>query len=193
MLASLIAAFSLIPFGYVVVMTIATGVGQLLELIVRPRVGELLLNTILLVIVTVPLSVALGVGGSWLVERTTLAGRKWWALALAAPLAIPAFVNSYAWVSLIPSLGGLGAGVLISVLSYYPLVYIPCVATLSRLDPALEESAAALGLSPWRVFWRVVVPQLRLPITTLVAKDRWSADNEITWKQYRDAVQARPS
>jgi len=38
-----------------------------------------------------------------------------------------------------------------------------------------------------------LAPQLRLPITTLVAKDRWSADNEITWKQYRDAVQARPS
>ena len=38
-----------------------------------------------------------------------------------------------------------------------------------------------------------LAPQLRLPITTLVAKDRWSADNEITWKQYRDSVQARPS
>src|SRR5262249_7868726 len=30
--------------------------------------------------------------------------------------------------------------------------------------PGLEDSAAALGLPPWRVFVRVVVPQLRLAI-----------------------------
>nr|WP_248492161.1 ABC transporter permease subunit [Tsukamurella sp. PLM1] len=61
-----------------------------------------------------------------------------------------------------PSLGGLWSGVLIAVLFYYPLVYIPVAAALSRLDPALEESAAALGLGRWAVFARVVLPQLRL-------------------------------
>ena len=64
---------------------------------------------------------------------------------LAAPLAIPAFVNSYAWVSAVPSLEGCGPGVLIATLSYFPLVYIPAAATLSRLDPAIEQSAASLG------------------------------------------------
>ena len=37
-------------------------------------------------------------------------------------------------------------------------------ATLRRLDPAIEESARALGSSPAAVFWRVVLPQLRLAI-----------------------------
>ena len=109
-----------------------------------------------------PLCLVLGVGGAWLVERTDLRGHRWWALALAAPLAIPAFVNSYAWVSTIPSLAGLGAGTLIATLSYFPLVYIPVAATLGRLDPAIEQSAASLGLGPWAVFFRVVLPQLRL-------------------------------
>ena len=92
----------------------------------------------------------LGVGGAWLVERTRLRGHRWWAVLLAAPLAIPAFVNSYAWVSAVPSLGGLWSGVLIATLSYFPLVYIPAAATLSRLDPAIEQSAASLGLGAWR-------------------------------------------
>jgi len=105
------------------------------------------------------------VGGAWLVERTALRGHRIWAVLLAAPLAIPAFVNSYAWVSAVPSLEGLGSGVLIATLSYFPLVYIPAAATLSRLDPAIEQSAAALGLGAWRVFFRVVLPQLRLAIT----------------------------
>ncbi|WP_457965567.1 iron ABC transporter permease [Arthrobacter sp. D1-29] len=164
-LAVLIALFSLVPLGYVVYMTVATGWDTAVELIFRPRVGELLLNTVLLTVVTVPLCLILGVGGAWLVERTRLRGHRIWAVLLAAPLAIPAFVNSYAWVSAVPSLEGLGSGVLIATLSYFPLVYIPAAATLSRLDPAIEQSAASLGLGAWRVFFRVVLPQLRLAMT----------------------------
>ena len=164
-LAVLIALFSLVPLGYVVYMTAATGWDTAVELIFRPRVGELLLNTVLLVVFTVPLSIVLGVGGAWLVERTKLRGHKIWAVLLAAPLAIPAFVNSYAWVSAVPSLAGLGSGVLIATLSYFPLVYIPAAATLGRLDPAIEQSAASLGLGNWRVFFRVVLPQLRIAMT----------------------------
>ncbi|WP_407671350.1 ABC transporter permease [Paeniglutamicibacter cryotolerans] len=165
LLAVLIALFSLIPLGFVIYMTLTAGWDTVLELVVRPRVGELLANTILLILVTVPLCLLLGVGGAWLVERTNLRGRRWWALALAAPLAIPAFVNSYAWSSTVPSLAGLGAGTLIATLSYFPLVYIPVAATLGRLDPAIEQSAASLGLGPWGVFLKVVLPQLRIAMT----------------------------
>jgi iron(III) transport system permease protein len=164
-LAVLIALFSLVPLGYVVYMTVATGWDTAVELIFRPRVVELLLNTLLLTAFTVPLCLLLGVAGAWLVERTGLRGARIWAVLLAAPLAIPAFVNSYGWVSAVPSLGGLGSGVLIATLSYFPLVYIPAAATLSRLDPAIEQSAAALGLGAWRTFFRVVLPQLRIAMT----------------------------
>ncbi|MFJ5699113.1 ABC transporter permease [Arthrobacter sp. NPDC093139] len=164
-LAVLIALFSLVPLGYVVVMTVATGWETASALIFRERVGELLLNTVLLVVFTVPLCLVLGVGGAWLVERTTLRGNKVWAVLLASPLAIPAFVNSYAWVSAVPSLQGLFSGVLIATLSYFPLVYIPAAATLGRLDPAIEHSAASLGLGAWRAFFRVVLPQLRIAMT----------------------------
>ena len=164
-LAVLIALFSLVPLGYVVYMTVATGWDTAVELIFRPRVAELLLNTLMLMAFTVPLCLVLGVAGAWLVERTTLRGSRIWAVLLAAPLAIPAFVNSYAWVSAIPSLGGLSSGVLIATLSYFPLVYIPAAAALSRLDPAIEQSAAALGLGAWRTFFRVVLPQLRIAMT----------------------------
>jgi iron(III) transport system permease protein len=163
--AVLIALFSLVPLGYVAYMTVATGWDTAVGLIFRPRVGELLLNTVLLTVCTVPLCLVFGVGGAWLVERTNLRGRRIWAVLLAAPLAVPAFVNSYAWVSAIPSLGGLGSGVLIATLSYFPLVYIPAAATLSRLDPAIEQSAASLGLGAWRTFFRVVLPQLRIAMT----------------------------
>jgi hypothetical protein len=40
---------------------------------------------------------------------------------------------------------GLSAGVFLSVLAYYPFIYMPVAAVLRRLDPTLEDVAASLG------------------------------------------------
>ncbi len=153
-----------IPLGYVVWGAISVGWRRAYELIARPFVGELLFNTLALVAITVPLCIVIGVGVAWLVERTDLPGRSFWRPLFVAPLAIPAFVNSYAWVGVVPSLHGLTAGVLITTLSYFPFMYLPVAATLRRLDPTVEESARALGSDTVGVFFRVVLPQLRLAI-----------------------------
>lgn len=107
------------------------------------------------------LATAVGAGAAWLVERTDLPARRMWHVLLAAPLAVPAFVNSFGWVSLTPKVEGYAGALLIVTLSYYPLVYLPVAAMLRGLDPALEESAQSLGLGSWTTFVRVVLPQLR--------------------------------
>ena len=61
-------------------------------------------------------------------------------------------------------LRGLWPGVGISVLAYFPLVYLPLIAQLRRIDPAAEDVAATLGQSPARVFVAVALPQPRLAI-----------------------------
>jgi putrescine transport system permease protein len=48
------------------------------------------------------------------------------------------------------------------VYSYLPFMILPLYATLSKMDPALEEAAADLGASPNYVFWLVTFP-LSLP------------------------------
>jgi iron(III) transport system permease protein len=53
---------------------------------------------------------------------------------------------------------------MVSVIAYFPFLYLPVAAALRRLDPGLEDTAASLGLSPLRVFLRVVLPQLRLAV-----------------------------
>ncbi|MDQ1582440.1 MAG: iron(III) transport system permease protein [Microbacteriaceae bacterium] len=159
-----IAVLMLVPVGFVVWVGFDAGWNTLAPLIFRPKVGELLTNTVLLVAIGVPACIVLGVGGAWVVERTELPGRRVWAVILAAPLAVPAFVSSYGWVSAVPAIGGLGGGLLIAVLAYFPLVYLPALAAIRGLDPALEESARALGLGPYATFARVVLPQLRLAI-----------------------------
>lgn len=162
--AAIVALFSLVPLGFIGWITVDVGWETVKQLVFRPRVGELLVNTVALEVITVPLSIVLAVTLAWITERTDVPFARLWAWLAVAPLAVPAFVHSYAWVSLVPGMRGLQSGVFVSVLAYYPFLYLPVAAALRRLDPAIEDAAASLGLGPWAVFFRTILPQLRLAI-----------------------------
>jgi iron(III) transport system permease protein len=159
--AIVIALVTLIPLFYVIGYTITTGWQTAYELLVRPRVGELLFNTVRLTIAVVLATAVIGVSAAWLTERTSLPMRSLWSVLLVAPLAIPSFVHSFAWVSLTARVEGYAGAVLIVTLSHFPFVYLPVAAAFRGLDQRLEESARSLGYGPWRTFWHIVVPQLR--------------------------------
>lgn len=156
--AVVVALLALLPIGLVVRQAFSVGFGQAEQLLVRPLVGTLLVNTALLTLSATAAATLLGVAVAWFVERTDLPGRRLWAVLAALPITVPAFVTSYAWVSLTPAVQGFGGAVLIVTLAYYPLVYLPVAAVLRRMDPALEECARSLGLGPWRSFLRVTLP-----------------------------------
>lgn len=160
-LAAAVAALALLPIALVVRQALSVGLAQAEQLLVRPLVGTLLLNTTLLTVTATATATALGVAVAWFVERTDLPGRRLWAVLAALPITVPAFVTSYAWVSLTPAVQGFAGAVLIVTLAYYPLVYLPVAAVFRRLDPALEDAARSLGLGPWRSFLRVTVPVAR--------------------------------
>ena len=127
-IAVLVSLLALLPLGFVVWAAIQTGWQMAFALVFRPRVGELLINMALLEACTLPLAIVLAVALAWLTEQTDLPGARIWAWLAVAPLAVPAFVHSYAWVSLAPGLHGLFAGTLISVLAYFPFLYLPVAA-----------------------------------------------------------------
>ena len=39
-----------------------------------------------------------------------------------------------------------------------PLIVLPLLTTLSRIDPNLASASAALGAGEWRTFWKVTLP-----------------------------------
>lgn len=156
----LVAAACLVPLGYVVVSTAELGPRAASDFLFRPRIGELLWNTSRLLVGGLALSALLGVGCAWIVERTDVRGRGWWHGLMCAPLAVPAFVNGYGWVSTTRDVQSYWGAVLVVSLSYYPLVYLPTVAALRRLDPSLEEVATSLGHGPATTFVRTVLPSI---------------------------------
>jgi iron(III) transport system permease protein len=163
LLAASIAAslLVLVPIAWTGGLAVGVGASDALALLFRPLVGELLLNTVLLIAATALVTALVATAAAWCVERTDLPGRRQWSVLAVVPLAIPSFITSFAWVSMSPALQDFGGALLVVSASYFPLVYLPVAAALRGMDPALEETAQALGLGRWRCFVRVVLPQLR--------------------------------
>jgi iron(III) transport system permease protein len=76
----------------------------MLALVWRRLVGDRLINTVTLTLAAANCCVGLGTASAFLVERTDLPAGSVWAVLATAPLAVPAFVASYAWVSISPEL-----------------------------------------------------------------------------------------
>ncbi len=164
-LAAIVAGLVLLPIVVVLASAVSAGGPEAVGYLLRPRIGRLLGNTALLMVCTVPLSVVIGVGAAWLVERTDLPGASVWRALMLAPLAVPAFVASYAWISWQPGLVGLEGAVLVTVLAYFPFVFLPVAALLRVLDAGEEEAARSLGVGPVAAFLRTVLPRLRPAIS----------------------------
>jgi iron(III) transport system permease protein len=156
-----VAAMALIPLGFVLYGAITTGPAESWRVLARPRIAMLLANTLSLATVCMLATALIGVALATLVARTDLPGKRLWHPLFVAPLAVPAFVNGYAWVSLDRSMMGFDGAFLVTTLSYYPLVYLPVLASLRGLDPALDESAYSLGRGTWATYRTVILPQLR--------------------------------
>ena len=176
--ALLVAVVVTSPILYLVVRSYQGGM-DLWQLIWRSRTLTLLGNTALLTVIVTTASIAIAVPYAWLVRRTDLPGRRFWAVAGMLPLAIPSYVGGYAviaafgprgmlqgWleplgVERLPEIYGLpGASITLTAL-IFPYVLITVGAALRGIDPAYEEAARSLGYGPWRTFLSIDIPLLR--------------------------------
>ena len=125
MILGVIAALLVaLPVIVTVVQALQGGLSTAVNAVNDSSPRALLLNSLLVTAVAAPVCAVLGVGTAWLVERTTLPGRRLWTLLLVAPLTMPLFVTSYAWATLGGALQGfLGAAGIIAF-SYYPVVFL---------------------------------------------------------------------
>ena len=160
--AALVVLVALAPIGFLIDETLGAGWGEIQRLLFRPFVGRLLVSTGELVAVGTFCATVLGVGVAWLIERSDLPGAASGACSARRSPSRPSSTASAGSRS--AGDPGVRGAMLIVVLSYYPLVYLPVAAVLRGIDPALEETARSLGHGPWRTFFRVTLPQTRVAL-----------------------------
>jgi len=160
-LAALVpAALVMLPLVYVAIRASQAGLGGMALELLRARTLALLLNTMALAIGVTVLAGMIGLAVAWCVERSDLPGRRMWRVAAGLPLAVPAFVSSYAWSSINVMFQNLPGAIFILALSTYPLVYLPVAAALRGTDCGFEDVSRSLGRGPWHTFIHALLPQL---------------------------------
>jgi iron(III) transport system permease protein len=165
----------LVPLGYLLVRALQADPQTLWDLVVRWRNLRLLGNTVGLTAGVLVGTTIIAFPLAWLTTRSDLRGRGLLTLLGVLPLAVPGYVMAYVLLAttgsygtlaqtlgvVLPRLGGFDGALLALTLVTYPYLFLNLRTALLGVDPAIAESARALGHSRWQVFWRVVLPQLR--------------------------------
>lgn len=173
--AGFVTALVLVLISYLVIRAFSGDLGTIGDLVLRRRNLVLLWNTVSLAVGVLMVTTLLAVPYAWLTSRCDIRFKGLFTIAGALPLAMPAYVLAYAWLSLggdygilfkefgwrLPRMSGY-FGSLVAIGSYtFPYMYLNLRAAMLAADPALEESGRSLGVSRTRLFYRVILPQLR--------------------------------
>lgn len=179
-----VATAAVAPLLWLVVRATQGGWERFFALVGSSRTLGLVGTTIGITAGTLVVAMAFAAPLAWLVARTDLPARRAISIAAALPLAIPSYVGAFGLVALagprgalqamlapfgverLPALvyGPFGAILVLGVFSY-PYLYLPLVAGLRGLDPALEENARLLGAGRHRRLRTVILPQLARPFS----------------------------
>ena len=176
-----VALLALTPLAYLLVR--ASGAAEdTLDLVLRPRTGQVLLNTLAMALLVGGGAAALGLPLGWLTARTDLPFRRLLSILVIVPLAVPSYVLAFAvigalgpsgavadllaplGVERLPEIYGLPGAVLVLTLSTYPYVTLAVRAAVIRMDPALLEAARTMGEDGRGAFRRVMLPVLAIPV-----------------------------
>ncbi|MBC7725187.1 MAG: iron ABC transporter permease [Burkholderiaceae bacterium] len=160
-LAIFACAIASIPLVYLVVRAGSSGLGDIVAILGRPRIPQLLANTVGLALAVTASCIAIGVPTAFLLARAKLRFRGFFAVLAALPLAIPSYLAAYGWLAAVPTFNGFWAAWLVLTLVSVPYVTLPVAAALRAGTTALDDVARTLGRGPWRAFWLGTWPQIR--------------------------------
>jgi len=141
-----------------------------------------LLDTLWLGVQTTLLCLLLGYALAWSYVRSPAALQKVLMLIIILPLLTSVVVRTFAWVVILGRQGIVNSvllefgwiegplkllytrgGLIVALANVQlPLMALPLITALQKLDPNLEDASAALGASALRTFWRITLP-LTLP------------------------------
>lgn len=169
------------PMVYLVIRALSVEPAELSRTLLDVRNLRLLGSTLLLCAGVLVVTTAMALPAAWLTARTDLPLRRFFALAMVLPLAVPGYLTAFSLLSLggymgavaqvsdawfgqrlvmMPIRGYLGALIALSLYNF-PYMMLNLRAAFLSLDPTMGEVGRSLGRSPAQVFVRVVLPQLR--------------------------------
>ena len=186
--AVIVTAICVIPYLGVLAAA-GSGSFETLSHLAETVLGRYTATTLVLVALVMAGTAAIGAGAAWLVTMTEFPGRRWMEIALALPLAFPAYVLAYGYTHVLdhpgivqstlraltgwgprdywfPEIRSVGGAALMLTLVLYPYVYLLARAAFAAQGSSTFLAARVLGQTPLRAFFRVSLPMARPAIAS---------------------------
>lgn len=105
-----------------------------------------------------------GIPAAYAIARFSFKGKDLAKLIFLSPAIVPGLVIGYSLLRFFVLIGGLP--IIIGLYLGHAAIVFPytirvVLASLKNLDPSIDEAAISLGASPWKVLFRVVLPNIR--------------------------------
>jgi len=141
-----------------------------------PLYQRAFLNSVVVSLASTLFATLLALPAAYVMARVDIPLRNLIMSLSVIPLIAPPFIGAYSWVILLgrrgiithyldqwfgitmPSIIGPTGIILALSLSYFPFVFLIVQGALSAADPYIEESAAIMGASRWRVLRTITFP-----------------------------------
>lgn len=125
------------------------------------------LNSLLVAVGAVFLSLAIGLLAALALDRADFPGKSIFRRAVLLPLILPGIITGLSLLMF-----AVFAGMQLSLLTVFlghgtALISVATTeifAGLQKMDRAQEEASLDLGATPWQTFWRITIPNLRLSL-----------------------------
>ncbi|MEM1303056.1 MAG: ABC transporter permease subunit, partial [Pseudomonadota bacterium] len=182
-LAVVFALTCLLPIVAAIIAA-ATGDLETSRTMLAPVIGRYAVTTVILVVIVGIGTALIGAATAWLVTVYRFPGVRWLEIALALPLAFPAYVLAYAYTHMLdhpgpvqtllrdvtgwgprdywfPEIRSLGGAAVMLTAVLYPYVYLLARASFRQQSSSAFLVARTLNCTPLSAFRRVALPMAR--------------------------------
>jgi spermidine/putrescine transport system permease protein len=130
-------------------------------------IWQSVLNSVVVALAAMAISLALGIPAALALDRAHFPGKALFRRLVLLPLILPGIITGLSLLMLF-RLADLKLSLLTIILGHgtalISVATTEVFAGLQKLDRAQEEASLDLGANYWQTFWRVTLPNLKLPI-----------------------------
>jgi spermidine/putrescine transport system permease protein len=137
------------------------------QLFADGEIWDSVLNSLLVALGAVVLSLTLGLLAALALDRANFPGKSLFRRLVLLPLVLPGIITGLSLLMFVDRVG-----IQLSLLTVFlghgtALISVATTelfAGLQKMDRAQEEASLDLGATPWQTFWRITLPSLKLSL-----------------------------
>ncbi|HIE0970076.1 TPA: sulfate/thiosulfate ABC transporter permease CysW [Proteus mirabilis] len=168
--------FLVVPIAWIFMTAFSKGIEIFTDNLLDSDMLHAVWLTLLIALITVPINMLFGISMAWLVTRFRFPGRQWLMTLIDIPFAVSPVVAGLLYLLFYGSNGWAGQWLEqfdIQLMFSWPgmvlvTVFVTCPFVVRELVPVMmsqgsqeDEAAVLLGVSSWKMFWRVTLPNIR--------------------------------